>query len=331
MRWRILNMADDAAYSDVFDPLRKVAEVVSMQPDQQTLVANIAGFDGYFSSLQVQMTSEVLSRATRLRVIATPATGMDNIDLATARARGVTILSIREEREFLNTVTATAEQTWALLLATVRRLPWAFEAARMGRWQRDPFLRGHQLSGKTLGILGYSRLGTIVADYGLAFRMRVLACDVRDVTPSEGVTMVDFETLLRESDILSIHVHLSEKTRGLVDAHALRKMKKGAVLINTSRGAIIDEAALHRALASGSLGGAGLDVLQGEYGSNLGNHPLVQYARKHQNLVLTPHIGGVTLESQRMTRAFMVDKLVRHIQAQDDSASAKPSRITDEA
>ena len=318
MRWRILNMADDPAYSDVFDPLRQVAEVVSMEPDQQALLANIAEYDGYFSSLNVQMSAEVLSRAARLRVIATPATGMDNIDLAAAEAGGVTILSIREETEFLGTVTATAEQTWALLLATVRRLPWAFEAAKAGQRHRNRF-RGHQLSGKTLGILGYGRLGTIVTDYGLAFRMRVLACDVREISPREGVTMVDFATLLQESDILSIHVHLSEQTRGLIGVHALRKMKKGAVLINTSRGAIIDEAALQRALASGDIGGAGLDVLEGEHDGDLSEHPLVQYAREHENLVLTPHIGGVTLESQRMTRGFMVDKLVRYIQTESES------------
>jgi len=220
---------------------------------------------------------------------------------------------LRHDTEFLDSITATAELAWGLLLATVRRLPWAFDAAKAGHWARDGY-RGHQLSGKTLGILGYGRLGRIVAEYGKAFRMRVIACDVREVKAADGVQMVDFDTLLRESDVLSLHIHLTEENRGIINAETFAKMKLGAVLVNTSRGAIIDEKAFLDALLSGRLGGAGVDVIEGEWDEDLSRHPLIRYANEHENLVISPHIGGVTHESQRMVYEHTVSKLVDYLE-----------------
>jgi D-3-phosphoglycerate dehydrogenase len=168
----------------------------------------------------------------------------------------------------------------------------------------------------TLGILGYGRLGRIVGQYGKAFRMRVLACDVRSVTPDEGVTMVDLDTLLRESDVLSIHIHL-QGNEGLIGRKEFAKMKSGAYLVNTSRGGIIDEAAFLEALESGKLAGAGVDVIHGEWDPNIGEHPLIRYARTHDNLIISPHIGGVTYESQDMTLRHTVMKLKRFLESID--------------
>src|SRR6185437_10574491 len=221
----------------------------------------IGEFDAYFAALAVRADRAVLENADRLRVIATPTTGWDHLDVDAMQERGIHLISVREDREFLDNVTCTAEMAWCLLLALVRRLPWAFAAASKGEWARDHF-RGRQLSGKTLGILGYGRLGRMVAEYGKAFRMRVLACDVRDVKLAPGVESVNFEKLLAESDVLSLHIHLTDENRNLIDAATLARMKPGAVLINTSRGAIIDEAALLESLSSGRLAGAGLDVIE---------------------------------------------------------------------
>ncbi|WP_428938599.1 2-hydroxyacid dehydrogenase [Fontivita pretiosa] len=302
-------MADTAACPDVFAPLAEVgAEVVTLAADQQVLLERIGEFDAYFASLQVRADAQVLARAPRLRVIATASTGTDHIDLAAARQRNIAVLSLKDDTAFLNQLTATAELAWALLLATVRRLPAAVAAARQGIWGRDRF-RGHQLSGKTLGVLGYGRLGRIVAEYGKAFRMRVLACNDTEVSPAPGVQMVSFDTLLRESDVLSIHIHLTDRNRKLINRNAIQRMKPGCVLINTSRGGIIDEPALLEALQTGHLAGAGLDVIDGEWEPDLANHPLLRYAREHENLVITPHIGGVTYESQRMAFAHTVEKL----------------------
>ncbi len=312
MAWRILNMADFSPFPELLEPLRKFGEVISLPPEQKTLRQRIGEFDAYLASLHVQADRETLLRATRLKVIATPSTGLDHLDLETIKERGVKLLSLRFDREFLDSITATAEMAWCLLLAVVRKLPWAFSAACRGDWARDRF-RGHQLSGKTLGILGYGRLGRMVAQYGLAFRMRVLACDIEPVEPAAGVEMVDFERLLAESDVLSVHIHLDEKNRHLINASALSRMKPNAILINTSRGGVIDEEALLEALRSGHLGGAGLDVIEGEWRSDLDRHPLIEYAREHENLVISPHLGGVTFESQRAAFSRIVEMLVEFL------------------
>jgi len=308
-----LNMADVSEFPDVLEPLNSVAEVVSLPADQKFLIEQIPDFDAYLASLYVRASREVLERAERLRVIATPTTGLDHIDMTCAKERNIAVLSLRDDIEFLGSITATAELAWGLLLATVRRLPWAFDAAKGGHWAREEY-RGHQLSGKTLGILGYGRLGRIVAEYGQAFRMRVIAFDVSDVTPAEGVEMVDFHTLLRESDVLSLHIHLTEENRGIINDEVFTKMKPSAVLINTSRGAIVDESALLDALQSGRLAGAGLDVIEGEWNENLARHPLIRYANEHENLVISPHIGGVTYESQRMVYERTVGKLKDYLE-----------------
>ncbi len=154
----------------------------------------------------------------------------------------------------------------------------------------------------------------MMAEYGKAFRMRVIACDTKDINPPAGVTMVDFETLIAESDVLTIHIHLTEKNRGLISSDVFQKMKSGAVLVNTSRGAIIDEAAFLDALETNHLGGAGIDVIDGEWNEDLASHPLIQYANTHENLVISPHIGGVTYESQHMAIAFIVKKLVQFLE-----------------
>ena len=313
MRWRVLSMSDVSACPEVFAPLARLAEVVSLPAAQDVLYERIPEFHAYFASLQVRADRPVLERAGQLRVIATPSTGTDHLDLAAAAERRVTVLSLREDTEFLDHITATAELAWGLLLAVVRRLPWAAAAALGGDWARDRF-RGHQLAGQTLGILGYGRLGRMVAEYGKAFRMRVLACDVRDVRPAEGVRMVDRQTLLAQSDVLSVHVHLTEGTRGLLDERAFAMMKPGLVLINTSRGAVVDEAALLGALQSGRVAGAGLDVICGEWDADLSCHPLIRYANEHETVVISPHIGGVTFESQRLALERTVAKLLNFLE-----------------
>jgi phosphoglycerate dehydrogenase-like enzyme len=145
--------------------------------------------------------------------------------------------------------------------------------------------------------------------------MRVLVCDRRPVEPAPGIERVDFDRLLTDSDVLSLHVDMTEENRGLIDAPTLARMKRGAVLVNTSRGAIIDEGALLAALENGHLGAAGLDVIDGEWRTDLDQHPLIRYANTHENLVISPHVGGVTYESQRMAYTHTAKKLARHLES----------------
>ena len=307
MKYRVLCLADVSHCPDVLVPLREVAEVKTFPPERDILLREIGDCDGYLASLHVRVDAEAMAKAPNLRAIATPSTGLDHIDLNAAASRDIAVLCLKDDREFLDKITCTAEMAWALLLACVRKLPWSFDAAKQGRWARDEF-RGHQLPGKTFGILGYGRLGAIVADYAKAFRMKVLACDVKDFE-AKGVERVDKEKLFRESDVVSIHVHLTPENKGLVDRKEFALLKPGAILLNTSRGAIVDEAALLEALQSGRLGGAGLDVIHGEWSDKLRDHPLIRYAREHDNLVISPHTGGVTYEGQAITLRYTAEKL----------------------
>lgn len=314
MRWKMLNMADITACPEVFAPLAGRVEVASVPPGRETLPGLIGEYDFYCAAIGVPVDRAVLERAARLKAILTASTGLDHIDLDCAAERGITVLSLRGEEAFLDTVTSTAELAFGLLLSAARRIPAAAASAAAGAWTRERF-RGRQLSGLTLGVLGYGRLGRMMAEYGKAFRMRVLACDVRPVEPAAGVTMVPFDRLLEESDALSIHIHLTPENRRLIDARAFARMKPGSILINTSRGAIVEEAAMLAALASGRLAGAGLDVIDGELAGEVTGHPVLRHAREHENLVVTPHIGGVTREAQAAAFQHMVAKFARWLDA----------------
>jgi D-3-phosphoglycerate dehydrogenase len=314
MRWKMLNMADTTACPGVFAPLAGRVEVTSVPPGRDMLASLIGDYDFYCAAIGVPADRAVLERAARLKAIVTVSTGLDHIDLDGAAARGIQVLSLRGEEAFLDTITSTAELAFGLLLSVARRIPPAAAAASAGVWTRERF-RGRQLSGLTLGVLGYGRLGRMMAEYGKAFRMRVLACDIRPVEPAPGVTMVPLDRLLEESDAVSIHIHLTPENRRLIGARAFARMKPGAVLINTSRGAIVDETAMLSALAGGRLAGAGLDVIDGELTADMVQHPVIRYAREHANVVVTPHIGGVTREAQAAAFHHMVARFARWLDA----------------
>lgn len=306
-RPQVLSFWDATLGAEIHGKLTDVADVVVHPPDRGYLLECLDRFDAHLASLALQYDAEVLERAQRLKVLATPSTGLDHIDVDRVEQLGIELVHLRTETDLLDQVTATAELAWGLMLAVVRKIPAGLDDVRAGRWGRDRF-RGTQLSGKTLGILGVGRLGKMVAAYGRAFRMRVIGCDHGRVD-ALGVEPVDLDTLLRTSDVLSIHIHLTPENVGLLGPAQFAAMKTGAVLINTSRGGMLDEAALLDALETGKLAAAGLDVISGEWRDDLADHPLVRYARMHDNLVITPHVGGVTYESQRMTTTHVANKV----------------------
>jgi D-3-phosphoglycerate dehydrogenase len=257
----------------------------------------------------MSVTSDLLPLKPRCRLIAVPTTGLDHIDLHACAERGIEIISLYGEREFLSTVRATSELTIALALSLIRNLPRAVQSVQMGEWDRDQF-RGTELYGKTAGIVGLGRLGSITADYFYAFGMRVLGYDVRDDVASSPAVKVDtIEELLEQSDLVSIHVTYTAKTRHLFSAAAFARMKSGAILINTSRGGVVCETALIEALESGRIAGAALDVLDGEPAIDA-NHPMLRYAETHPNVLITPHIGGNTIESFAKTEVFIADRVL---------------------
>jgi len=309
-RPRILN-AEPRDYSPkALAVLEFFATVDALPLDRAGLLAAMPGYDGLIVRFAFRLDREVLDTAPRLRVIACAATGLDHVDLEAARERGVTVVSLRGERAFLDSVPASAEHTLALLLSLTRRVPLAVGRVKAGTWNRDA-LRGHDLCGKTLGLVGLGRVGTKMAGYCLALGMRVLACDPARPAPPPGVEMVaGLDELLPRSDVLSIHAPLVPETVGLIGARELGLLPAGAVLVNTARGELVDEEALIAALESGRLAGAALDVIHGEpTGHATPDTPLLRAARRLDNLLVTPHIGGATWESMEKTELFIAGRL----------------------
>jgi D-3-phosphoglycerate dehydrogenase / 2-oxoglutarate reductase len=312
----ILHLEPEAYPPDALDRLRAVGRLDLLPAaDRVALLDRLEQrrYDAIFTRLGSPIDAAVLDRQPHLRFVVTPTTGLDHVDLDEAERRGIHVISLAGEDDFLATVRSTAEHTWALLLALVRRVPTLAGQVSAGEWERAG-RQADELDGKTLGIVGYGRLGRMTARYGVAFGMRVLT---HDRSPSrEGAPHVEhraLDELLAESDVVSLHIPGSRENRGFLDAGRLAGMKPGALLVNTARGEIVDEAALLRALEEGRLAGAALDVLAGDSawdGRVPDGHPLVEYARCNENLVITPHVGGYGRRSIQRTRAFVTKRFL---------------------
>lgn len=257
--------------------------------DPQAVAERLRDFDIVMAMRErTPFPRQLLEELPRLRLLVT--TGMRNasIDVAAAQALGMTVCGTR------GLPTPTAELTWALILAVVRHIPHEDQATRAGAWQ---VTLGEGLHGKTLGVIGLGNLGSQVARVGQAFGMQLLAWSqnlTADRAAQQGATLVSKDELLARSDIVTIHLVLSARTRGLLGARELALMPRTAHLINTSRGPIVDEAALIHALEHGVIAGAGLDVFDEE------PLPLDHAFRRLSNVVITPHLGYVTVETYRL-------------------------------
>lgn len=265
---------------------------------------------GLWVRLRNNIDAEVLDAAPALKFVATNTTGLTHLDLEELERRGITVLSLRGETDFLTEIRATAEHTLALLFALLRNIPAAHQHVLAGGWNRDLFA-GRELHCKTAGIIGYGRLGRIVARYLTAFGMNVLATSphLQQADCDPGVRAVPLEMLLRESQVVSLHANYTPENARMLGASQFALLRPGSYFVNTARGELVDEAALLAALESGHLVGAALDVLDGEQATGMGAHPLVRYAQTHGNLLLTPHLGGNTPESLAKTEEFLAEKI----------------------
>ncbi|MFG1431460.1 phosphoglycerate dehydrogenase [Xanthobacter sp. V2C-8] len=257
-------------------------------PDKAALAAAIGGYDGLVVRSGTRVTPKVLARAGRLKVIGRAGTGVDNIDLPAATARGVVVMNT----PFGNSIT-TAEHAIALMFALARQIPAADASTQAGRWEKDRFM-GVELTGKTLGVIGCGNIGSIVAERALGLRMKVIAFDPFlsvDRALALGVEKVELDALLARADFISLHTPLTEKTRNILSALNIARAKAGVRIINCSRGGLLDEAALAAALDSGHVAGAALDVFQDE-------PALASPLFGRENVVCTPHLGAATTEAQ---------------------------------
>jgi len=259
------------------------------------------------ASMKVRLTAAMIDAAPDLRVVATATTGADHIDAEALERRRIPLLTLKGHREVLNALTPAAEHSWLLLLASARRLAAARAHVLAGGWNRTDF-PGIMLRGKVLGIIGCGRIGQWMARYGEAFGMRCRGYDPHLAPWPAGIERATLDELLATSDFLTVHVHLTSETRGMLGRAQLERVKAGAVLVNTSRGEVIDDRALLAGLASGRIGAAGLDVLSGE--PDVVDHPLRAWALVHDNLLITPHIGGYSPDAVRVVVRFSAERIV---------------------
>src|SRR3989344_1621717 len=267
--------------------------------------------------LKYKIDKKWLEAMLKLKVIGWQGTGLNPIDVAAVKARGVKLISLRGRKGFLKNIPSTAEEAMALLLALVRNIPWSFDAAKGGSWNRMPW-RGRQLYQKTIGLVGFGRLGRIMSRYAKAFGMHVIAYDPyvsSGLMKNAGVAKVSLVKLLKESDVISLHALLTDENYGMINERHLRAMKPSAVLINTARGELIAKGAIERALSKKWIAGAGLEGIWDERsdGSHLKNNPLMEYAKKNKNLIIVPHIGGATFEAMAVTQDYVAELVKKYL------------------
>ena len=310
---RILNLEPEGYSPKARGILERIGQVFDGPLNREQLLELIKHYDVLIVRLAHMIDAQVIDSAKSLKTIVSATTGLNHIDMNEAQRRGIKVLSLQGERTFLDNIHATAEHTWTLLLALLRKIPHAHQHVLSGGWDRDLF-KGRELHGRTLGIIGLGRLGTKVAEYGAAFGMRVVGYDRDKSHPRPAnLELMDLDKVLQLSDVISLHVNYAIENHAMIGRKELSLMKSGTILINTSRGELVDEKALLDALRSGYLGGAALDVLCGEYASRNTSEELLEYARQHDNLVVTPHIGGCTFDSMEKTEMFMAEKLLKYL------------------
>mgnify|MGYP001286971122 FL=1 len=298
----------DPLLPEGFDILREASGITvedHTQDNPDELTRALVGAAGLIVRSRTKVDADLMQAGSSLQVIGRAGVGVDNIDIDEATRRGIVVMNAPAANTY-----STVELAFALLLGSARRVPEADASMRAGQWKRKE-LRGTQLAGKTMGVVGVGRVGGEMADRAQAFGMQVLAHDpyVTEERRNElALDMKPLEELLRVANIVTLHVPLTDENRGLIGRNEIASMPAGAILINAARGGLVDEEALAEALVSGHLAAAGIDVFEMEPLPD--DSPL----REAPNLVMTPHIGASTFEAQhevsRQIAVFIRDALL---------------------
>jgi D-3-phosphoglycerate dehydrogenase len=288
--------------------LKKAGFEVEEDPHitSEQLQKRVAAFDALIVRGRTKVTAAVLNAGTNLKVVARSGVGLDNVDVEAAKKKSIKVISTPSAPS-----TSVAELTIGLMLAVLRKISYADRSLKEGKWVKSELV-GSELRSKIIGIIGVAgRIGSEVARIAVqGFHSRVLGYDViefADRAREIGFSMTTLDEIFRQSDILSIHVPYLPTTHHLINANALEKMKKGAILVNASRGDIIDGQALLQSLRTGGLSGAGLDVFHKEPPMDEWEKSLIQLP----NVVCTAHIGAQTAECQRLESTQVADQLIQ--------------------
>ncbi len=313
-RFKVLCSAPTHFLPEIEHQLNNNFETIyAFRYSKEEIKAIISEVDAYITDpgANFRVDSELLNEASKLKIIVTPSTGSNHIDVDLCLKNGIQIESLKGNEEIIENIHASAEFSFALLLALIRKLPFSVELAKEGIWrEKEDLFRGIELHGKTVGIVGLGRIGKKMARFLKAFNSKVIYFDPNVSLENEGMMKVNsLKDLLSGSDIVCIHVHLDPSTEEMISFEEFQDMKDNSYFLNTSRGEIVNEQALIKALESGKLVGAAIDVVSGEQTEELSNHSLINYAKENKNLIITPHIAGCTKESQRKSAQFAIDRI----------------------
>jgi phosphoglycerate dehydrogenase-like enzyme len=316
MRPKILVITPVRHISGVCDILEATGQVTYMDdPTPEQVIAAISKYDALYTNpnkSKVFIGPDVIDAASNLKVICTASTGTNHIDKTYAAHKHLPILSLTEEREVIKRISSTAELAFALTMAGLRHVVRSHNAVLTGEWDYTRYI-GRQMNCLTIGVIGYGRLGTMYASYCQAFGSRVLVYDPYKSVDREGLEQVkELSILLHESDVIAIHVHVTAETLGMMKEALFTKMKKDVLLVNTSRGDIVNEPDLVTFLRENPEARIATDVLADEIRNRLSS-PLLHYAQQSNQVIITPHIGGMSREAQEIAYNHAAHRLQRFL------------------
>jgi D-3-phosphoglycerate dehydrogenase len=306
----------------VITPVRHIAGVAECleaagqvtyldDPMPAEVIARIHEYDALYTNpnkSRVYVGRELMNAAKRLKVICTASTGTNHIDKAYAAERGMLILALTEERQVIRRISSTAELAFALTMASLRHVVRGHIAVMQGEWDYTGYI-GRQMNCLTIGVIGYGRLGQMYAGYCKAFGSRVVVYDPYETVEDEDLQQVkSLNEMLPVADVVALHVHVTPETEGMINAAALSHMKEDALLVNTSRGDVVNEEDLVAFLRARPQARVATDVLRDEIRNRLGS-PLLRYASESAQVIITPHIGGMTREAQEIAYVHAAARL----------------------
>jgi D-3-phosphoglycerate dehydrogenase len=251
------------------------------------------------------LDEEVLGNSN-IKVINTCSTGLNHIDMDYCERNNIEVLSLKEDFELINELPSTAELSFGLMMSLLRKIPEGFNSVKKGEWDYEPFI-GRQVKGLTIGIIGYGRLGKILVKLLSGWGVKILVNDPYVEVDDENCIRTTMSEIWKQSDVVFLHLHVTDITRTMVGDYFLSNMKRGSVLINTSRGELVDEGDIIKSITDGHLGGYGTDVISDEFG-NVSDSKLVKFSKENDNVIITPHVGGMTWEGQTKAYKWAMDK-----------------------
>lgn len=290
--------------SGVFDIFSRYGEVIYEPNIEKEALKNILSnpqIDRIFTNPNKQgfILDESVLKDSFVKLINTCSTGTNHIDMAYCLDNNIKVWSLTKDMALINELPSTSELAFTLMCSLFRKIDASFHDVKKGRWNYEPFM-GKQIKDSSIGIIGFGRLGKIMEKFCKAFGMRVYIYD-----PYEGYN--DLDSLLQNSDVISLHIHVTDETRDMVDKDFIVKMKKNSYLINTSRGEVVDENAIINSVELGHLAGYATDVIRDEFGDSQSSK-LVEYSKTNSNILITPHVGGMTWEGQKKAYIWAINK-----------------------